>query len=112
MLDINNLIQIMGEEQRNVCNKCADCVLVKKHSNLSEAYAAVIELLYGIYFLTGEISQDNTPLYSYHIYRALCKLRKLKPMGKVKFAFWYAKNCTSVNREFSKLLERLGIAGE
>ena len=110
LLDINSLIKIMSEEQRNVSDKCAACVLVNKHNNLSEAYSSIVELLYSIGFLTGEISQDNTPRYSYHIYRTLCELRRTKPMSRIKFAFWYAKNYQSANREFSKLLERIGAA--
>ncbi len=112
LLDINSLIQIMSEEQRNVNDKCSNCVLVKRQRNIQEAYASVIELLYSIGFLTGEISQDNTPRYSYYIYRTLCELRKVKPMSRIKFAFWYAKNYQSADREYSKLLEKLGVANE
>lgn len=110
LLDINSLIQIMSEEQRNVNDKCSNCVLVKRQRNLQEAYASVIELLYSIGFLTGEISQDNTPHYSYYIYRTLCDLCGVRPMSKIKFAFWYAKNYKSANSYFQKLLEKLGVA--
>ena len=110
LLDINSLIQIMSEEQRNVNYKCSACVLTKKRNNLPEAYASVIEILYSIGFLTGDISQDNTPRYSYHIYRTLCELRRTKPMSRIKFAFWYAKNYQLADREYSKLLEGLGVA--
>lgn len=114
MLSINRLIHLLSVEQECVgrdCDRnCTVCDLVQDQHELIETYASVIELLYSVGFLTGEISQDNTPRYSYHIYRTLCELRKTKPMSRIKFAFWYAKNYQSADREYSKLLERLGVA--
>ena len=114
MLSINRLIHLLSVEQECVgrdCDRnCTVCDLVQDQHELIEAYASVIELLYSVGFLTGEISQGNTPHYSYYIYRTLCDLCGVRPMSKIKFAFWYAKNFKSVNSYFQKLLEKLGVA--
>lgn len=116
MVSINRVIELMSIEQECVsrdCDRnCAACDLVQEQHELIEAYSSVIELLYNIGFLLGDISQRSNKRYSYYIHTVICYSYGIKPMSRIKFLLWYAKNHTSADREYSKLLEKLGVVNE
>lgn len=114
MISINRLIELMSIEHECVsrdCDRnCDVCDLVQDRHELIDAYSSVVGLLYNIGFLLGDISQRNNKRYSYYVHTVICDLYGIRPMSRIKFMLWYAKNHTSADREFSKLLEKLGVA--